>query len=74
MGRPDKETMLRRAAAELGRRGGLVGGPARAKAMTPERRSEIARAGAAATNLKRWGAKVQTDELRGTTPTSTHAS
>ncbi len=26
-----------------GRKGGLVGGPARARALTPERRSEIAR-------------------------------
>ena len=30
------------AAAELGRRGGLKGGRARAKALTPERRREIA--------------------------------
>lgn len=35
------------AAAEMGRKGGA----ARAAAMTPERRAEIARAGAA----KRWG-------------------
>ena len=35
------------AAAQLGK----LGGAARAKAMTPERRAEIARAGAA----KRWG-------------------
>jgi transcriptional regulator with XRE-family HTH domain len=31
-----------------GRRGGLKGGPARAKALSPERRCEIARMGAAA--------------------------
>jgi hypothetical protein len=32
------------AAVELGRRGGLKGGKARAGALTPERRAEIARA------------------------------
>lgn len=31
------------AAKELGRRGGLKGGPARAKKLSPERRSAIAR-------------------------------
>ncbi len=39
------------AAVELGRRGGLIGGKARAAKLTPERRSEIARNAAA----KRWG-------------------
>jgi hypothetical protein len=38
------------AAVSLGRRGGLKGGKARAAAMTPERRAEIARKAAA----KRW--------------------
>ena len=38
------------AAVSLGRRGGLKGGKARAAAMTPERRAEIARAAA----QKRW--------------------
>ena len=38
------------AAVELGRRGGLKGGKARAESMTPERRSEIAKKAAAA----RW--------------------
>lgn len=42
---------LRAAAAELGRRGGLKGGKARAASMTPERRSEIAKKAA----MKRWG-------------------
>lgn len=42
---------LNAAAAELGRRGGLKGGPARARKLTPARRSEIARAAAQA----RWG-------------------
>lgn len=36
--------------AELGRRGGKIGGKKRAKALTPERRSEIARKAA----RKRW--------------------
>lgn len=39
------------AAVALGRRGGLKGGKARAAALTPEQRSEIARRAAA----KRWG-------------------
>jgi hypothetical protein len=42
---------LRQAAAELGRRGGLKGGRARAANLTSERRAEIARKAAAA----RWG-------------------
>ena len=40
-----------KAAAELGRRGGLKGGAARAAALTPERRREIARKAISA----RWG-------------------
>jgi hypothetical protein len=39
------------AAVSLGRRGGLKGGKARAAAMSPERRKEIAKKAAA----KRWG-------------------
>jgi len=39
------------AAVELGRRGGLKGGKARAASMTPEQRSEAARKAA----QKRWG-------------------
>ena len=42
---------LRKAAAELGRRGGLKGGKARSASLTPERRAEIAKKAAAA----RWG-------------------
>lgn len=38
------------AATELGRLGGLKGGKARAKTLSPERRAEIARKAAA----KRW--------------------
>jgi hypothetical protein len=38
------------AAAALGRRGGLKGGPARAASLSPKKRSEIARKAAAA----RW--------------------
>jgi hypothetical protein len=41
------------AAVELGRKGGLKGGKARAERMTPEQRSEAARRAATA----RWGAK-----------------
>lgn len=41
------------AAAALGRLGGLKGGPARAKKLSSKRRSEIAKAAAAA----RWGTK-----------------
>jgi hypothetical protein len=41
---------LRQAAAELGRRGGLKGGKARAASLTPEKRSEIAKKAARA----RW--------------------
>jgi hypothetical protein len=41
------------AAVELGRRGGLKGGRARAEKLTPEERSEIARKAAAT----RWSAK-----------------
>lgn len=37
-------------AVALGRKGGLKGGPARAKKLTPEQRSEIAKKAAA----KRW--------------------
>jgi hypothetical protein len=40
-----------RAAVSLGRKGGRVGGPARAASLTPERRAEIAKKGAEA----RWG-------------------
>jgi hypothetical protein len=42
-----------RAAVSLGRLGGLKGGPARANALTPEQRREIAKQGAEA----RWGTK-----------------
>ena len=46
-------------AVELGRRGGLKGGPARAKKLSPEERSEIARRAATA----RWKKREQ-DEKR----------
>jgi hypothetical protein len=38
---------------EYARKGGLKGGKARAKALTPQRRREIAKEGA----KKRWGSK-----------------
>jgi hypothetical protein len=44
--KPEKDP----AAVELGRRGGLKGGKARAKKLTPEQRSEIARKAA----MSRW--------------------
>lgn len=44
---------IKAAAAALGRKGGLKGGKARAKALTPKRRSEIAKKAAAV----RWGTK-----------------
>mgnify|MGYP000396837404 CR=1 FL=1 len=40
-------------AVALGRKGGLKGGKARAKKLTPEKRSEIAKIAA----LKRWSGK-----------------
>ncbi len=42
-----------RAAVSLGRRGGKVGGPARAASLTAKQRSDIAKKGAEA----RWGKK-----------------
>ena len=47
---PDKPPEKNRAAAELGRRGGLKGGAARAARMTPEERADAARLAAQA----RW--------------------
>lgn len=44
------EDIIKAAAAALGRKGGLKGGPARAKALNAKRRSEIAKKAAAA----RW--------------------
>ena len=48
---PDPYEGKDRAAVELGRKGGLKGGRARADKLTPEQRSEIARKAAQA----RWG-------------------
>lgn len=48
---PEKDA----AAVESGRRGGLIGGKARAAKLSPEQRSEIARAAAKA----RWGDREQ---------------
>jgi hypothetical protein len=42
------------AAVELGRRGGLKGGKARAEKLSPERRKEIAKRAAE----KRWGTRT----------------
>ncbi len=46
------------AAVALGRKGGKKGGPARAAALTPERRREIAQNAVAA----RWGKKQEAGE------------
>lgn len=43
---------------ERGKLGGIKGGPARAAALSPERRSEIARAAA----LARWGESEAQDK------------
>jgi hypothetical protein len=47
---PDPEQPKDQAAVESGRRGGLIGGKARAAKLTPQQRSEIARTAA----TKRW--------------------
>jgi len=52
---PDPYDGKNPAAVELGRQGGLKGGPARAKKLTAEQRSEIARKAAAARWEKRNG-------------------
>lgn len=49
------------AAVELGRKGGLKGGKARAAKMTPEERSEAARRAAKA----RWGENTKGDSRTG---------
>ena len=48
-----QEDLIKAAAAALGRKGGLKGGPARAKSLSAKKRSEIAKKGAAA----RWHKK-----------------
>lgn len=51
--RPKVDPKVSKAAAALGRLGGLKGGKKRAEVLTPERRAEIARGAA----RKRWGTK-----------------
>jgi hypothetical protein len=53
--RPKVDPKVSKAAAALGRLGGLKGGDARAAALAPERRVEIARQAAAA----RWKTKPE---------------
>lgn len=48
--RPDEPTAAKRASA---RKGGLIGGPSRAKSISAKRRTEIAKKASAA----RWGGK-----------------
>jgi len=50
-----EKDLVKLAASAMGRKGGLKGGKARAKALTKAQRSEIAKKGAAA----RWGKKVE---------------
>jgi len=67
MGRPKQEAAERSiAAAELGREGGLKGGPARATALSAEERSNIARRVAEV----RWGLSPQSPpfEIETTAP------
>ena len=54
---PDPYEGKNPAAVELGRQGGLKGGRARAKKLTPEQRSDIARRAAAA----RWARHAEKD-------------
>lgn len=49
---PPSDDEIRRVMSELGRRGGKIGGRARADSMTPARRKEIAQKAA----RSRWGA------------------
>lgn len=50
---PKRSRKKNPAAVELGRLGGLKGGPARAQKLTAKKRSEIAKKAA----LARWGKK-----------------
>jgi hypothetical protein len=50
------------AASLLGRRGARKGGLARARALTPARRSEIAALGAKKTNRHPWGKRRRSKE------------
>jgi hypothetical protein len=54
-GEPDEEDTRDPAAVALGRKGGLVGGKARAAKLSPEQRREIARKAARA----RWESPAQ---------------
>ena len=51
------EDPIKAAARALGRRGGLKGGPARKKALSPERRKEIAKKAA----QTRWAKRPQSE-------------
>lgn len=46
-------TLMSQVMAQMGRKGGKIGGKRRMETMTPERRTEVAREAA----NKRWGAK-----------------
>jgi hypothetical protein len=55
----EQEDPIKAAARELGRRGGLKGGKARAEKLSPRRRKEIAKKAAAA----RWGQSDAPDTI-----------
>ena len=48
-----QKSSLHHAAQKLGSRGGAIGGPARARALSPARRKEIARIAGSARKRKR---------------------
>jgi hypothetical protein len=50
---PSKDTLISQYLAEIGRKGGLIGGKARAESLTAKKRSEIVRKAAQA----RWKKK-----------------
>jgi len=62
-----QQKSLNKAAAILGSRGGKKGGPARAKSLSSDRRSEIARKGAVARNSMYGSKDVAINTNRGKT-------
>ena len=59
MSKEKKGNELSAAAAKLGKKGGQVGGPARAKALPAQRREAIARSGGNAKAAKAGGKKTK---------------
>ena len=54
---PEEKDPVSKYLSEIGKRGGLKGGPARAKKLSAKKRKEIAQKAA----LKRWGKKSEQD-------------